>query len=414
MTSARGIGTRWIDALVAEGDLGGADHSRGRGLFARGAIHDVTVEPGSVSALVRTRAAEPRRVSIGIARLSSEQWDTAAETVRSNGSWQAAVIEGTVPPELTVAFAEAGCSVLLDTTTTSIECDCERPGALCSHAAAVCEHVASLLDADPLLILTLRNGDRERFIARATGRVGADDAAGQGAPSASAASPSDDFVSAIVSHGSPELLDAAASWRRKPAALRTAHAGRRVPGRPRLAAQPPPAELGVTQRGIDALATDSIARASALLSSLDLADAAAARALSGIGSDVEHDVVRLAGARRISTIDAAASLGIDESVAANVIVETARHGVSAFELLARPRRLTDADVELVTAATDARIRTRSTGALFDDGRQLRRTSDGTWAVVAVDATGGWSIEQLGTDLVEVLDAAEIDLTDPDR
>lgn len=446
-----GIGSRWMERLVAEGLATSGDVSRGRGMNTRGALHEVSVEPGLVSASVAGRGSEPRRASVGFARVANEDWTAVAAVVRSDARWQVAVVEGRLPDDLLEAAAEAGVTMWLDSATTSVDCSCERGGTLCTHALALCDHIATMLDDDPLLVVTLRNGDRGAFIEGAVGvtGVGGGGVGGGGASTAltSANAESTDaatsgggalvvtprgagvdvvggvvgsggfrsgVVSPILTRGDAEFVDAAPAWRRSPSVSNWEPSTRRLVGRPRLAATPPPAELGVSQRGIDALAADAVARASAALAAIDGATAAEARTAAGLGLDRDLDMIRLVVAGRIPADHAASRLDVAPELLAAIVAHWPSVGPDAFDLLARPRRLSELEVEQLGRVVDGRLRTRSTGVLLDDGRQIRRAPSGRWAIVATRRSGRQVIEAIGEDLVELLDGAEVDLRDPDR
>lgn len=419
------LGERWLASLLVEGVVESTQSSRGRGVAARGGVFDLVIEPGSAHASVRMRQSEPRRVSIGVARLDPQRWHDIARLISTNPAWCAAVVEGRLGEDLFDALVAAGIDVSLGANTTSVDCSCERPGSLCEHAAAVCHRLAELLDEDPYLVVTLRGGDRSAFVTSVTsaslnGRSGAHDAAQPTADPRSrgalgeASGPESGVVGPIAARGAAEPIDALSAWRRKPAPLPPAPRARRKPGSARSAVQAPPAELGVDARGIEALSADAIGRAVALRRALEIGDRFGAHAAASLDADRDGDILRLCVAGALPLRDAAELLHLDAETLEGVVSHWDRLGADAFSLLGRPRRLESDEVDAVTAAVAGRVRTRSSGVLLDDGRQVRRSERGTWAVVEALGDGRWRIVSSGSDVVEVLDAAEVEVSDPDR
>ena len=431
------LGERWLHSLQTDGVVESTQASRGRGVAARGGVFDLVIEPGAVHASVRMRQSEARRVSVGVARLEAQRWHDIAQLVSTNHAWCAAVVEGRLGEDLFDALLAAGIDVSLDSRTTSVDCSCERPGTLCEHAAAVCHRLAELLDGDPYLVATLRGGDRSAFVTSVTSarldltapdRPGSDRPGfdrpgaapslldttlfGAGAPDPGALDT--DVVSPIAARGPAEALDALTVWRRKPAPLPPAPRARRQSGSARAAVQAPPAELGVDANGLAALSSDAIERAAALRRALEIGDRLGAHAAGSLDGDRDGDVIRRCVAGALPSSTAAALLHLDVETLDRVVAHWDGLGAEAFSLLGRPRRLEPGEVDAVVAAVAGRVRTRSTGALLDDGRQVRRSERGTWAVTEPLGDGSWRVVSSGLDLDEVLDAADVEVSDPDR
>lgn len=370
-------GAAWIEQLVLGNTFDGPELSRGRGVAARGGVVEVSIEPASVAATVRGRAAVDRRVRIGFRRLSDEQWATVRSVVAQSSRTVASMLDGDLPTELHDKLVDAGCALLPGVRDVSIDCTCGNLAESCVHAVAVCCHLAEELDRDPVLLVTLRGGDRAEMLAGlvptgTTGRRRVGGGEGRGGARR---------MSAIGGRGPDPTVPAAAAWKRRPADLPVDLGRRRVTGRPRSGVVAPPADLGFGAAGLDRLVADATARAAACL------DASDPVAESGLKLDVGLDAVRRCAAGRLDTATVAEMLGCDSSDVSGLVDAWRCAGAAGAEVLIRPRRMNDADLALLADVLEHEVRSRSTGAVIGRGRQVRRSSDGSWVLVVSDADG---------------------------
>jgi hypothetical protein len=136
----------------------------------------VTVRPGRVTAVVRSRDRTPHRADVLLHTLSDTQWDRFLDLTVERAGHLAALLDREMPPHLVEDADAAGVHLLPGLGDLEAECDC---GAWdhCGHTAAVCYQVARLLDQDPFVLLLLR-GRAERVLlddlqARAVGALAA-------------------------------------------------------------------------------------------------------------------------------------------------------------------------------------------------------------------------------------------------
>lgn len=379
-------GAAWIERMVAARTFEGTELSRGRGLAARGAVDEFTVEPGSVGGVVRGRSSLERRVRVGVRRFTDEQWATVRATLAGSSRLVAAVLEGALPEALHDRLEAVGCGLLPGVRDVSIDCSCGNLAESCVHAAAVVCRLAEALDADPLLLVMLRGGDRSALV---QGMVPV--SSGRDRERAAA----DQRVSAIPGRPADPTMSAATAWKRRLGEIPTIDRRRRAPGRPRVGAAPPSAELGFDQAGLDRLVRDAAARAGALLG--------APASGAGLDLDLIADAVRrsasgtLAAPDSVSAVVAAAAGCPPESAPA--LTEAWRHcGPAGIDVLLRPRRLGPDELDLIAATFEIEVKARSTGAVLPGGRQIRRADDGTWIVLASDDVAGWRIVDAAADL----------------
>lgn len=383
-------GAAWIERLVLSRTFEGTELTRGRGIAARGGVGEFTVEPASAGGVVTGRSSLERRVRLGFRRFSDAQWAAVRTELASSSRLVAAVLEGSLPEALADRLDAVGCGLLPGLCDLSIDCSCGNQAESCVHAAAVCCRLAEALDADPLLLVTLRGGDRAGLLA---GLRPPSTASGRAAAAA------DQRVSAIPGRPADPTMSAATAWRRRLDAVPAVEAHRRSVGRPRAGAVPPSAELGFDRAGLDRLVHDAAMRAGALLGD---------RTACGTGLDLDEvtDAVRRSAAGTLAPPGAAArqladTAGIAVELAPAVAAAWERCGAAGVEVLLRPTRLTPDEVALVAEAWEVDVKARSTGAVLPGGRQVRRAADGTWVVLTLDETEGWSILGAGPDLDEL-------------
>ncbi|MDS1270768.1 SWIM zinc finger family protein [Lipingzhangella sp. LS1_29] len=157
MPSRGSIGQSWwsrrfIDPMEDTADAGRL--SRGRS-YARGeAIHDVTVEPGTVHAEVAGSGFVPYLVSIGMRTVDEAAWDRICVDLAGRAAYRAALLSGELPPEVEEVFTAAGVELFpREYEDLDAVCTCPDEGEPCKHIAAVLYTFAHHLDDDPFLLL---------------------------------------------------------------------------------------------------------------------------------------------------------------------------------------------------------------------------------------------------------------------
>lgn len=156
--------TRFIDVLEA-----GSDRSRlqrGRGYAQGGAVRDLTVREGEVTACVQGSRTRPYTVSLITAALDDGQWALATAALAAQPLFRATLLAGRLPPEVTEVFAVLGLPLFpRGLGDLALTCSCPDWGHPCKHAAATLYVLASALDADPFLLFTWLGRERAVFLA---------------------------------------------------------------------------------------------------------------------------------------------------------------------------------------------------------------------------------------------------------
>ena len=373
-------GTRWLERVAMGADLDAGALARSRGTAAQRTVIGVEIDPGSVRVLVAGRSGDPQRVQLGVRRFSQDDWQRAAEVIASSRRFLVAVLDGDLPPQLMSALQDEDCDLLPGRSEVSLDCDCGSASGLCAHAKAAAGAVAVLIDADPHLLVSLRGGDRSVLVAPARPT----EAPPAGVPHVDPA--------AVSGRVDPEPMSAATAWRRSLQPLPDLDLRRSVVRRPNLSAQAPPAEFGFDQAGLDRLTKDAALRAAKVLGE---------DAPTGLRLDLVTDAVRRAAIGTMDRSLVADVAGCSQDEAELLIAAMVSVGPAGVEVLAGPRRLGSAELAEIGSVWDGPVRERSTGVTLEDGRQLRRSSDGTWVLLEFVDPVGWRAVAAATALEDL-------------
>lgn len=141
--------------------------SRGRSYARSGQVVSLDVDAGAAVALVQGTRPAPYRVRIGLRVWDKPEWARVERMLAEDAWYAAALLAGTVPPEIDGALGELGLS-LFPAAGGDLSQDCSCPDATvpCKHLAAVFYLLAERCDTDPFTLLTLRGRDRETLLAR--------------------------------------------------------------------------------------------------------------------------------------------------------------------------------------------------------------------------------------------------------
>src|SRR5690554_1187417 len=91
--SGRWWGQRWREVLDAGGAANARRVQRGHGLARRGAVTDVTVEPGVVRGTVREDRSAPCQVAIRWPTPPEQAWERATEALTGELRFTAALLD---------------------------------------------------------------------------------------------------------------------------------------------------------------------------------------------------------------------------------------------------------------------------------------------------------------------------------
>ncbi|SFM70454.1 Uncharacterized conserved protein, contains Zn finger domain [Pseudonocardia ammonioxydans] len=160
--------------------------SRGRTYARSGQIVSLDIDAGAAVALVQGTRPQPYRVRIGLGVWDKPQWRRVEQALAADAWYAAALLAGTVPPEIEELLDGLGLS-LFPAAGDDLAQDCSCPDATvpCKHLAAVFYVLAERCDTDPFTLLALRGRDRttllERLRTERDRAAGADSASGPAA-----------------------------------------------------------------------------------------------------------------------------------------------------------------------------------------------------------------------------------------
>jgi uncharacterized Zn finger protein len=158
-------GQRWIAALEALGQAYANRLPRGRTYARQGAVTDLVVAPGQVTARVLGSRPRPYRVSMRIPVFTDAQWTAATHALARQLRHSAALLDGRMPEDVDETLDVVGLSLFPGPRDLTTTCSCPDVANPCKHVAAVHYTLARTFDADPFLLPTLRGRDRGALLA---------------------------------------------------------------------------------------------------------------------------------------------------------------------------------------------------------------------------------------------------------
>jgi uncharacterized Zn finger protein len=148
-----------------------ADYSnrigRGKSYVRHGAVLDLKIEDGRVTALVQGSRAKPYEVVVRIEPVKKTRWDQVRKQCQGELRSLTDLLAGKFPKELGEIFLAEGKGLFPTPKEISFDCSCPDWASMCKHVAATLYGIGARLDEDPLLFFTLRQVDTEELVARA-------------------------------------------------------------------------------------------------------------------------------------------------------------------------------------------------------------------------------------------------------
>ncbi len=148
-----------------------ADYSnrigRGKSYVRHGAVLDLRIEGGQVTALVQGTRVKPYEVVVRIAPVKKGNWDHIRKQCQGELRSLPDLLAGKFPKALGEIFLAEGKGLFPTPKEISFDCSCPDWASMCKHVAATLYGVGVRLDEDPLLFFTLRQADTEGLVAHA-------------------------------------------------------------------------------------------------------------------------------------------------------------------------------------------------------------------------------------------------------
>lgn len=136
---------------------------RGKRYVRSGAVVDLKITQGRISALVQGTRKIPYKVEIRISPLSEEKCEKLINRSDAKIESMENLIGGTFPSEMKELFLDED-GLFPTPREISFSCSCPDWALMCKHVAAALYGVAVRLDEDPLLFFKMRGIDVNRFV----------------------------------------------------------------------------------------------------------------------------------------------------------------------------------------------------------------------------------------------------------
>lgn len=130
---------------------------RGRSYVRHGAVLDLRLAGGKVSALVQGSASKPYRVEVTIAPLTEQIWQEMVKSCTGQLASLQELAAGKLPKALAELFTLKGKGLFPSPKEIRFTCSCPDGAWMCKHVAAVLYGIGARLDEDSTLFFTMRN-----------------------------------------------------------------------------------------------------------------------------------------------------------------------------------------------------------------------------------------------------------------
>lgn len=138
--------------------------SRGRSYLKNGAVLDLQIESGHVSAIVLGSGRSNYNIQIEIDPLNPKRYEAISILCNRKIDSLEELIEGKFPKELEELFTTQNEGIFPSPKEIHFACSCPDYALVCKHIAAVLYGIGARLDDDPLLFFKLRGIDVEVLI----------------------------------------------------------------------------------------------------------------------------------------------------------------------------------------------------------------------------------------------------------
>jgi len=140
---------------------------RGSSYVRHGAVLDLKIAPGRVTALVQGSRKKPYDVDVTIEPLSKKSWDSIIKSCEGKIESLQELIDGKFPKELEELFTAKGTGLFPAPKEISFSCSCPDWASMCKHVAAVLYGIGARLDSNPGLFFVLRDANIDDLISKA-------------------------------------------------------------------------------------------------------------------------------------------------------------------------------------------------------------------------------------------------------
>ena len=137
---------------------------RGRSYVRHGAVLDLQLRSGNVTALVQGSSTQPYKIAIKVDKLSPRNWSTIRQACEGQFDSLSALLAGKFPQALQDLFFAQGSGLFPEPRDIHFDCSCPDWASMCKHVSAALYGIGTRLDDDPSLFFTLRQIDIDDII----------------------------------------------------------------------------------------------------------------------------------------------------------------------------------------------------------------------------------------------------------
>ncbi|MFH2093362.1 MAG: hypothetical protein ABIJ31_13455 [Pseudomonadota bacterium] len=137
---------------------------RGRSYLRHGAVLDLKIEPGKITALVLGSQSAPYQVIITIKPLKKKIWEQMIDQCRGKIDSLEALLEGALPRAMETILTRRGDGIFPAPEDIHFDCSCPDWAFMCKHVAAALYGTGARLDKDPSLFFLLRQVNKEALV----------------------------------------------------------------------------------------------------------------------------------------------------------------------------------------------------------------------------------------------------------
>jgi uncharacterized Zn finger protein len=137
---------------------------RGRSYVRGGAVIDLQIAKGEVTALVCGSSRTPYKIKIAIAPLARPRWEAIKRRCLGKIGSLVSLIQGKLSQETLALLCDRESGIFPAPSEIEMDCSCPDWADLCKHLAAVLYGIGARLDADPSLFFVLRGVDQNELI----------------------------------------------------------------------------------------------------------------------------------------------------------------------------------------------------------------------------------------------------------
>ena len=156
-------GKAWCDNIESYRDYA-YRLERGRSYVRSGAVIDLQIGEGAVTALVIGSGEKPYRVSVRIDPMRTADWKALVQRAAGRVSSLFALAQGQLPEELLQDFCNPETGLFPKPREIHFDCSCPDGASCCKHVAAVLYGIGARLDKKPELFFTLRGIDPDSIV----------------------------------------------------------------------------------------------------------------------------------------------------------------------------------------------------------------------------------------------------------